>query len=385
MPPRAVPAALERYGSRDDVGAFADTLSDAHGLPLGWVKKHLAEARYVPQVARLMMPPTTPGARDWTAYRSRFLEAKRVTAGADFWRAHRAWLDEAERRYGVPPSLVVGILGVETYYGRITGNFRVIDALSTLAFDFPTGRRDRTPFFRTQLQEYLLWCHREGRDPSATLGSFAGAIGLPQFMPGSINKFAVDFDGDGRIDLLNSPADVVGSVARYMAEHGWRRDVPTHFEVEPPRSGAEKVTLLEPDIKPSFSATRMAELGARFNDARALAHAGPMALVEMLNGTHSAPTYVAGTENFYAVTRYNQSSNYALAVVDLGEAIRSVVIDGLTPERAAKRNPSAWPGGAPTAATGSASGTATGTASSTPPPTVNARMRPLGRTAARAP
>jgi membrane-bound lytic murein transglycosylase B len=193
--------------------------------------------------------------------------------------------------------------------------------LATLAFDFPSGRKDRTPFFRAELEEYLVWCHREGRPATAVKGSFAGAIGLPQFMPGSINRHAVDFDGDGRIDLQRSSADAVGSVARYLAQHGWQRGLPTHFEVKVPVDSADRAFLLAPDILPSFSAAQFAERGAELAAAGA-AHSGPLALVELQNG-EAAPSFYAGTENFYAITRYNWSSYYAMAVIALADAVKS--------------------------------------------------------------
>jgi membrane-bound lytic murein transglycosylase B len=210
-------------------------------------------------------------------------------------------------------------VGVETYYGRHTGNFRVIDALATLSFDFPTGRKDRSAFFRSELEAFLSWCAREGVDPQLQKGSFAGAMGLPQFMPSSIGKFAVDMDGDGHIDLQNSGADVVGSVARYLADAGWQRDMPTHFEVAVPVDASDRAVLLGPDILPSFSATQFAERGAELNDA-GRRHIGPLALVELQNGDRAA-SYIAGTQNFYAVTRYNWSSYYALAVIELAQAL----------------------------------------------------------------
>jgi membrane-bound lytic murein transglycosylase B len=220
----------------------------------------------------------------------------------------------------VPPEIVVGIVGVETFYGRITGSFRVIDALATLAFDFPAGRKDRSGFFRAELEEFLVLCDREGVDPQQVRGSYAGAIGLPQFMPGSINRHAVDLDGDGHVDLLGSAADSVGSVARFLADHGWQRGLATHFGVAVPADAADRAALLAPDIVPSFSAAQFAERGARLDDA-GRAHEGLLALVELQNG-ELAPSYVAGTSNFYALTRYNWSSYYAMAVIALGEAVK---------------------------------------------------------------
>jgi membrane-bound lytic murein transglycosylase B len=318
------PSAEERtptsYAMRQDVRDFAAEIAERRQLPPDWVLQQLAAARRQPTAQRLMMPPTVGTAKNWAAYRDRFVEPQRIMAGARFWQDNAEWLQRAEERYGVPAELVVGIVGVETFYGRITGNFRVLDVLATLAFDFPTGRSDRSAFFRGELEEFLVMCQREGLDPTVPKGSFAGAMGLPQFMPGSVNRFAVDFDGDGRIDLNGSSADVIGSVAHYMAQHGWQRGMATTYAVEVPVDSSARATLLQPDILPSFSAEQMAALGAEL-DSDGRAHIGPMALVELQNGA-AAPSYVAGTQNFYAVTRYNWSSYYAMAVITLGEAVK---------------------------------------------------------------
>jgi membrane-bound lytic murein transglycosylase B len=300
---------------------FADELAARRPeVDAEWVKAQLARARHVAPVAKLIMPPPAATAKNWAAYRSRFIERERIAAGVAFWRRHAAWLDAAEQRWGVPPQIVVSVIGVETFYGRITGGFRVIDALATLAFDFPSGRRDRTPFFRDELEQFLLWCARERCDPAEVKGSFAGAMGLPQFMPGSINRWAVDFDANGHVDLAASAADAIGSVARYLHYFGWQRGLPTHFDVQPPDDAVQRAFLLGPDILPLFSADEFLERGATLG-AAARAHDGPLALVELHNGDKSAPSYVAGTRNFWAVTRYNWSSYYALAVIELGEAV----------------------------------------------------------------
>jgi membrane-bound lytic murein transglycosylase B len=265
------------------------------------------------------MPPPAGTAKNWAAYRARFIERDRVAAGVAFWRRHAASLERAQERFGVPAQIIVGVIGVETFYGRITGGFRVIDALATLSFDFPTGRRDRSAFFRSELEQFLLWCARERCDPAQVQGSFAGAMGLPQFMPGSINRWALDFDEDGHVNLAESAADAIGSVAHYLAYFGWRRGEPTHFEARAPADETQRTHLLGPDILPLFSADEMLERGAWLpGDGRA--HDGPLALVELHNGT-AAPSYVAGTRNFWAVTRYNWSSYYAMAVIELGAAV----------------------------------------------------------------
>jgi membrane-bound lytic murein transglycosylase B len=324
-PSRPVPANNQRYVDRDDVRLFAADLAERGIAPLGWTLANLEQARYSAAASKLMMPAPAGSAKDWAAYRARFVEPKRIAAGAEFWRANRAWLQAAQTRWGVPPEIIVGVIGVETYYGRITGSFRVIDVLATLAFDFPTGRRDRTPFFRTQLAEYLAWCHREGRDPQSVLGSYAGAIGLPQFMPGSINAYAVDFDEDGHVDLAKSQADVVGSVGHYFAAHGWQTGMPPYHEVVAPSGVSDRATLLGPDIKPTFTVEQMHQFGATLTQPNGRAHVVPLALVELQNGSAAPPSYVAGTENFYVVTRYNWSSYYAMAVIQLGDAVKAVV------------------------------------------------------------
>lgn len=323
---RTPPFANQPYASRDDVRSFAQAVAASRALDVDQVMRQLVQAKYVPMVAKLMMPPPLGSVKDWSAYRARFVEPKRIEAGLAFWRANEAWLAQAEARWGVPAAIVVGVVGVETFYGRITGNFRVIDALATLSFDFPTGRRDRTPFFRAQLEEFLHWCDRENIDPQSVLGSYAGAMGLPQFMPTSIARWAVDFDEDGRVDLMSSTADVVGSVAHYMAAHGWQRDVPAYYRVTAPSNADQRAKMLEPDIVPTFTAAQMQAQGAVLPETGARAHPGRMALIELHNGLKAGPTYVAGTENFYVVTRYNWSSYYAMAVIDLGSAIASAKV-----------------------------------------------------------
>jgi len=308
------------YDQREDVQRFADEAAARLGIDPDSVRATLAAARFVPAVVRLIMPPPAGTAKNWAAYRSRFVEPKRIAAGLAFWQANEATLQRAEERYGVPPEIVVGILGVETIYGQQMGGFRVLDALATLSFDFPAGRRDRSDFFRSELEAFIALCRREALDPLVPKGSYAGAIGMPQFMPSSILKYGIDFDADGRIDLHASSADVIGSVAHYLAEFGWQRGMPTHFAAAAPVEVRERALMLVPDIVPSFTAAEFAERGAVL-DAAARDFEGKLALVELQNGD-AAPSYVAGTPNFYTITRYNWSSYYALAVIELGAAVR---------------------------------------------------------------
>jgi len=309
------------YGLRDDVVRFAEAVAERRELDVEWVKNALAQARFLPVVTRYIMPPTTGTAKNWAAYRARFVEPIRIRAGVAFWGANEKWLAMAEEVYGVPPEIVVGIVGVESIYGRQMGNFRIIDALATLAFDFPTGRSDRSAFFKDELESWFVLCKSEGIDPVAWKGSYAGAIGMAQFMPSSFNKYAVDLDGDGHVNLHDSAADVIGSVAHYLAEFGWKRGLPVRFAVQPPTDTADRAALLVPDIVPTFSVEEMQARGAVL-PAEAAGVDSALALVELQNGS-AAPSYVAGTSNFYAVTRYNWSSYYALAVVELGEAVKA--------------------------------------------------------------
>ena len=311
------------HGDTPEVQALAERIAQTHALPAPWVRRHLSHAVRLDSLSALVLPPATPSAKNWQAYRARFVEPRRIAAGLAFWQQHAQALQRAELRYGVPAELVVGIIGVETYYGRHMGNFRLIDALSTLALNFPTEHprhAERRAFFQAELGHFLAQAHRSGPSALNAKGSYAGAAGWPQFMPSSVDQWAVDFDGNGRIDLVRSPVDAIGSVANYLKSFGWVSGMPTHYPVTPPVDPGPLETLLLPDILPSFSAERMTELGATL-DAAGQKHTGPMALVELFNGGQT-PSYVAGTENFYVVTRYNWSSYYALAVIDLAQAIR---------------------------------------------------------------
>ena len=314
--------APQAFGERADLMRFGAELATVQGWDVVQLQAQLAQAKSHPSVQRLIMPGPPGSAKDWAAYRARFVEPRRLQAGLQFWDQNEAALASAESRFGVPAELIVGLIGVESYYGRITGGFRILDALATLAFDFPSGRSDRSAFFRAELVEFLKLSHREGLDPLSVKGSYAGAMGWPQFMPSSWNRDAIDFDGDGHVDLINSPADAIGSIANYLVQHGWKAGMPTHYSVALPVETSARARLLAPDILPTFSAAQLQEAGARPSDA-ALEHAGPMAVIELQNGS-AAPSYWLGSENFYALTRYNWSSYYAMAVIDMGHTLATL-------------------------------------------------------------
>lgn len=310
------------YGSRPDAMQWADEAAARGDLPVSWVRQQVGMARRIPQIEQLVLPAATPAAKNWEAYRSRFIESRRIEAGAAFWQRHQGTLARAEQAYGVPAEIIVGIIGVETLYGQHMGKFRILDALATLAFDFPSAHpraTERQAFFRSELDHFLRLTQRAGTDPTSVRGSYAGAMGMPQFMPSSWSRFAVDFDGDGRIDLFNSPADVIGSVANYFKSFQWKTGLPTHYPVTLTPGQTDMDALLAPDILPTFSVESFAAKGAQLEGA-ALQHPGQLALIELRNG-EGAPSYVAGTENFYVVTRYNWSSYYAMAVIELGQAV----------------------------------------------------------------
>ena len=310
------------YASRGDVMVAAADIAERQGLDPAWVQQILAQARFIPSVPRLMAPAPTGTLKNWKLYRSRFIDSERITAGVRFWRANRATLERAEKEYGVPAEIIVGIIGVETIYGQNTGNFRVLDALTTLAFDFPASHpraQERSAYFKGELAQYLSLTQRAGIDPLSLRGSYAGAMGLPQFMPTSWVNFAVDFDGDNRVDLFNNPADAIGSVASYFKAFNWQPGMPVYYPVQFDPKTLDMDAMMALDILPTFSIASFQALGAVL-EGPALQHSGPLALVELQNGG-DPPQYVAGTENFYAITRYNWSSYYAMAVVELGRAV----------------------------------------------------------------
>ncbi len=321
-----LPAPGIAYANRADVMLLADDIAERRNLDRDWVRKIIGDAHYLPIITKYILPPPVGTLKNWRVYRSRFIDPVRINAGVKFWQANRETLERAEKEFGVPAEIIVGIIGVETIYGQQLGNFRVIDALTTLSFDFPQAhprKEARREFFLGELEQFLSFTSRTGADPLALRGSFAGAMGLPQFMPSSQVKYAVDFDGDGKIDLFNSPADVIGSVANYFKAFNWQPGMPTHYPMAFDKSKLDMDALMAPDILPTFSVASFTAKGAVL-EGEALNHTGPLALIELQNAG-AEPIYVAGTENFYAITRYNWSSYYAMAVIDLGREVARVM------------------------------------------------------------
>ena len=310
------------FGQWKEVQQFFDEMVEKHGYQRSELENLFLQVRYIESAVQLVKPAPPGKPKNWQAYSSRFIEPIRINAGVNFWNENRDTLARAEALYGVPAEVIVGIIGVETIYGRDMGKFRVMDVLATLAFSYPEApnRESRMAFFRSELEQTLLYARQTGTDPFALTGSFAGAVGMVQFMPGNIAKFAVDFDGDGKIDLRNSAADAIGSVAAFLVGHGWRREdsgpLVYAATVSPARAW-------EPYINQGLEAKFRAEdlIAAGVATTSSLPPGMLYGLVDLQNG--SEPTeYWVGSNNFYTITQYNRSYFYAMSVVELGRAVR---------------------------------------------------------------
>ncbi len=305
------------------VRGFIDEMATQHGFERAYLESLFGQTRFIDSAVQLVKPAPPGKPKNWQAYRDRFIEPIRIAAGVRFWNENAEALARAEAAYGVPAEIIVGIIGVETIYGRDTGKFRVFDTLATLAFAYPeTPNRDsRMAFFRSELANTLLFAREHKVEPFSLLGSFAGAVGMPQFMPGSILKYGVDFNNDGQIDLRNSPEDAIGSVANFLVQHGWkpeyRGNPASPVDVSPNR-------VWEPLLERGLAATlRPEELrAAGVTSADALPAERLYGLVDLQNGAEATEYWVAN-DNFFAITKYNRSYFYAMSVIELGRAVRA--------------------------------------------------------------
>ncbi len=299
---------------------FMDEMQSDHGFDRDALRALFGQVHYLDSAVKLINPPPAGKAKNWSTYRARFVEPNRLNAGVAFWNRYAQELDRAQQEFGVPAEIIIGILGVETLYGQATGKFRVVDTLTTLAFAYPDtpNRAARMQYFRHELKQVLLYARESGIDPLTLNGSFAGAIGWPQFMPGSIRKFAVDFDGDGKIDLRNSPADAIGSVASFLSQHGWQRGQPLVFLAQvTPDTGWP--SLIGQGLEAKFSREQLRQAGVIVaDDVPATINYG---LVDLEDGELPV-IYLLGTSNFFAITQYNRSYYYAMAVIELGKAVK---------------------------------------------------------------
>ncbi|MCM8596756.1 lytic murein transglycosylase B [Accumulibacter sp.] len=312
-------AATPAYGeapasfSQDpEVREFIIGMHERYGFDVSHLTRQFSAIRPNATVLRAIRPPAFPERqRSWERYRERFVNPQRIAGGESFWQRHAATLQRAEAIYGVPPEVIVAIIGVETIYGQHMGSFGVLEALASLAFRYPP----RAEFFRGELEQFLLLARENGISPLEIKGSYAGAIGIPQFMPSSQRLYAVDFDGDDRIDLRRSYADAIGSVARFLNQHGWQKGEPVAI---PARVVQDPSELIATGIKPSLTVEELRARGILADGAEADRRA---ALIDLVS-PGEATEYWLGFDNFYVITRYNRSSFYAMAVFQLAEALR---------------------------------------------------------------
>jgi len=302
------------YAERPEVDQFVLDLVQRHAFKADELRQVFAGARREEAVLTAMRAQPRQ-ADSWEAYRALFVNDRHVRNGLEFWKAHRASLARARATYGVPEEIIIAIIGIETFYGRNTGRWRVIDALSTLAFDYPP----RAPFFRSELENYLLFVRDMDLDVFSVKGSYAGAIGIPQFMPGSYLRYAVDFDGDGASDLQRNAADAIGSVANFLRRHGWQPGGPVQRRVR--NAGPAPEPFVSTDPLPRLTVGELEQAGVHVRGAPLPPET--RAVLLRLETPERPDEYRIGLQNFYVLTRYNRSLFYALSVSDLADALRA--------------------------------------------------------------
>ncbi|WP_236071078.1 lytic murein transglycosylase B [Paraburkholderia domus] len=318
----------QRYANNPNVDAFISDMSARYDFDEAALHALFARVSYSATAVKLVTPSPSPTIKNWRVYQSRFLDQVRINAGVRFWRANQATLQRAYEEFGVPPEVVVGIIGVETIYGRFMGNFRVLDALTTLSFDYPNtaNRADRQATFRKNLEDYLVWTRDSQIDPTTVLGSYTGAIGIPQFLPSSIVQYAVSYDGNKQIDLRTSQADAIGSVANYLRQNGWENGRPVVWKIGMD-AGSLGVAQAAADGKPEphWPLDQLLRAGLLLNEPGVdiASEAGTPVTVVDLPSPGRGTEYMLGLKNFYVLTRYNRSFFYALAVYQLGQRVKA--------------------------------------------------------------
>lgn len=306
-----VPEGTGHYIDHEGATEFIDRMVAEHEFDRDELQALFAEVAYKDAIIQAMERPAER-VRPWHEYRDIFITEQRIAQGVEFWRQHQQTLQRAEQQWGVPAEVIVAIIGVETSYGRNKGRWRVLDALSTLAFDYPK----RSPFFTRELEQFLILTREQGKAPLELVGSYAGAMGYGQFMPSSYRHYAHDFDGDGLIDIWDNPVDAIGSVANYFSEHGWQPNQPVVSRATVREEFDESVA--NQALKPEHTLGELA--GHGFIAKQALSP--DLAATAMVLEGKAGPEYWIGLENFYVITRYNHSRLYAMAVHQLGEKIR---------------------------------------------------------------
>ncbi len=302
--------AASKPTERPSLRSFIDDMATRHGFSNERLLQLFGHVKLRPDIVAAISRPAE--AKPWYQYRPIFLTPKRVAGGVEFWNRHAETLARAEREYGVPARIIVAIIGVETRYGKHTGKYRVIDALTTLALDYPP----RSKFFTSELEQYLLMTREEQIDPLTLHGSYAGAMGIPQFISSSYRNYAVDFDGDGHRNLWDDPVDAIGSVAAYFQRHDWKQGEP--ISVQTHVSGSGYLELVKRGYKPHLKLRQFPSFGVRVPDD--LDASQPGALLEL--ETEGIPEFWIALHNFYVITRYNHSPLYAMAVYQLSNEIQ---------------------------------------------------------------
>ncbi|MBB5409498.1 MULTISPECIES: lytic murein transglycosylase B [unclassified Paraburkholderia] len=318
----------QRYAHNANVDAFINEMVARYDFDEASLHALFTGVSYSATAVKLVTPSPTPSVKNWRSYQARFLDPVRVNAGVQFWRENRATLQRAYQEFGVPPEMIVGIIGVETIYGRYMGNFRVLDALTTLSFDYPNtaNRADRQATFRKNLEDYLVWTRDAQIDPNTVLGSYTGAIGIPQFLPSSIVQYAVDYEGNKRIDLRTSDADAIGSVANYLRQNGWESGRPVVWRIGSDAGSlgvAQAAANGQPE--PHWPLDQLLRAGLVLNEPNVdiASEAGTPVTVVDLPTPGRGTEFVLGLKNFYVLTRYNRSFFYALAVYQLGQKVKA--------------------------------------------------------------
>ncbi|WP_241016321.1 MULTISPECIES: lytic murein transglycosylase B [unclassified Paraburkholderia] len=318
----------QRYANNANVDAFINEMVARYDFDAAALHALFAGVSYSTTAVKLVTPSPSPSIKNWRVYQARFLDPVRINAGVRFWRENQATLQRAYEEFGVPPEVIVGIIGVETIYGRYMGNFRVLDALTTLSFDYPNtaNRADRQATFRKNLEDYLVWTRDSQIDPTTVLGSYTGAIGIPQFLPSSIVQYAVNYDGNKGIDLRTSQADAIGSVANYLRQNGWESGRPVVWRIASD-IGSLGVAQAAADGRPEphWPLDQLLRAGLVLNEPNVdiAQEAGTPVTVVDLPSPGRGTEFMLGLKNFYVLTRYNRSFFYALAVYQLGQRVKA--------------------------------------------------------------
>jgi membrane-bound lytic murein transglycosylase B len=309
---------LNNYAEREDVKKFVQSMNDKYDYNKEDLLKAFGNAEKLDTVLRQLEKdkPNPNFKKNWAAYRARYIEPIRIKAGVAFWNKNAALLSKAAKQYGVPEHILVGIIGVETIYGQYMGESNTFDVLTTVAFDYPR----RSAEYMNFLEQYIILTKENKMPLRSVKGSYAGAIGWPQFMPDSWREYGVDFDGDGKVDLRNSSSDAIGSVANFLKQKGgWIPGQDVVYSVKFDNDTPKIKELLAKPVQPSLTIKQIKEFGV--SSTEAIKPDVKLSLIDLPNGD-AATSYVLGSQNFYAITRYNKSYMYAMSVNDLGAAVQ---------------------------------------------------------------